>query len=191
MIERSQAEVVRRSRINMYLCCQGNKMNNAVVNIFALVAVAGILVGCGVGQVAKPESVSNKTWRLTSINGTLPTDMPRVTIEFKPISAEQGRVSGDAPCNYYFGGYKYKARGKTLSFTPMGSTMKTCPEPAMQQERDYLVGLERIKHMSMGNSTLVLKDDKGAMSLTYEVEEAEEVRKKGETARGGSPVTIK
>ncbi|MDP0561648.1 MAG: META domain-containing protein [Candidatus Endonucleobacter sp. (ex Gigantidas childressi)] len=181
---------VMRFRFESALYNKGTKMNNVVANIFSLIAVSGIVAGCSTsGHMVSPESVSNKTWVLTSSNGILSTDMPKVTIEFKPVNTEQGRVSGAGPCNHYFGGYKYKARGKTLTFTPMGSTMMSCPAPAMQRERDYLVGLEKISKMAMKDSVLVLKDDKGGVDLTFEVKESDmDIREKVDSAKGDSQI---
>jgi len=57
-----------------------------------------------------------------------------ITIEFK--SAE-GRFSGSAGCNSYGGGYELD-RDKLTIPGPIMSTMMACPEPVMDQEREYL-----------------------------------------------------
>ena len=61
-----------------------------------------------------------------------------ITIEFK--SAE-GRFGGSAGCNSYGSGYEVNQDKLTIP-GPIMSTMMACPEPVMNQEREYLSALE-------------------------------------------------
>ncbi|WP_263080489.1 META domain-containing protein [Endozoicomonas sp. Mp262] len=152
----------------------------------AIVATAGsLMVGCGTSQhVVKPEAVKDKTWVLTAMNGMVPVDSTRVTMEFKTVSPDQGRISGQGPCNRYFGGYKLD--GKSLAFTPMGSTMMACPTPIMQEEKDYLATFEKINQMTMNKNRLELKDRDGKYTLTYGLETGS-IKGRVESTSGGFP----
>lgn len=140
---------------------------------FFLVMVAGaVLYGCsstGKLKMVDPAKVENKSWVLVSMNGEPVTDA-RVTLEFSPTTPLQGRVSGRAQCNGYFGGYQVEEN--KISFTPMGATRMACPPPLMGQESEYLGAFPELDSLKIEDSSLVLKNSKGAPVLKYALESA-------------------
>lgn len=140
--------------------------------MLALVA-GGVLAGCSTmekGAVVSPESVEGKTWVLSSLNGEAPVNGSRVTLEFKPSDDREGRVSGRAPCNGYFGHYKVK--GSRLEFGRMGSTMMACKEPVMKQEMAYLSSFQKVENLMLEGDKLVLRSPSGTEMLTFMSETA-------------------
>ena len=151
-----------------------------------VVAMGSLIAGCGSSShLIKPEKVEDKTWVLTSVNGAPPVDSTRVTMSIKPVNSEQGRISGQGPCNRYFGGYKVEGK-KNISFTPMGSTMMACPSEMMQEEKDYLANFEKVNQMTMNKNMLVLKDSDGRVNMTYGLETGR-VKGRIESTSGGFP----
>ena len=57
------------------------------------------------------------------------------------FDSAEGKVTGSAGCNNYFGGYEINKNDLTI-IPPIGSTMMACPEPVMEQERGYLGVIE-------------------------------------------------
>ena len=161
-------------------------MRRLLTHTAVVIAVGSLVAGCGPSShLIKPDKVGDKTWVLTSVDGSSPVDSTRVTMEFKPVTPEQGRISGLGPCNRYFGGYKVEGK-KNLSFTPMGSTMMACPTDMMQEEKDYLANFEKVNQMSLNKNMLVLKDSNGQVSMTYSLETGH-VRGRVESTSGGFP----
>ena len=106
-------------------------------------------------------SLEDTLWELESYGnpGNL-TDIiedTEITIEF--ISAE-GKLRGSAGCNSYFGGYTI-SDGKITIDSPVGSTMKACPEPIMNQEVEYLAILQNVESYQIDDDKLeIISGDK-------------------------------
>ena len=87
-------------------------------------------------------TIEDTVWVLESYGepGNLKTILEdtEIIIEFK--SAE-GRFGGSAGCNSYGGGYEVDQDKLTIP-GPIMSTMMACPEPVMDQEREYLSAIE-------------------------------------------------
>ena len=150
-----------------------------------IISAVLLIVGCSTNNYKiSPEDMCNKTWVLSSINGNNPTDYVRVTIKLSPENTKQGRVSGRGYCNCYFGGYKVE--NKLLSFTQMGSTMMSCSNFFMQEERNYLIGLETANQITMKNNNLILKDTNNSICLIYKLE-SREVLGRVQPIKGGFP----
>ena len=138
-----------------------------------VLAAGGMLAACSTAQkpvVVTPDAVEGKTWVLSSLDGELPVDGTRVTLEFKPATETEGKVNGHGPCNGYFGGYSIQ--DKVVRFTPMGSTMMACAEPVMKQEMAYLSAFQKLDRMTMSGQTLMLSDSDGNRQLTFMSESA-------------------
>lgn len=145
-----------------------------------------LAVGCcsTAFQPTRTGKIKDRNWVLIAKNGITPADAPRITMELKPINANQGRISGLGPCNRYFGGYRIE--GKRLIFTPMGSTMMTCITPMMKEEREYLNAFEKASQMSISKNRLQLRDSEGRNVMTYGLETSL-VEGRIESIRGGFP----
>jgi heat shock protein HslJ/uncharacterized lipoprotein YbaY len=77
-------------------------------------------------------------WRAEDVAGGGIPDNARVTLRF----LAGGRAAGGSGCNRFTGVVRLSGEG--LSFGPLASTMKACPEALMTLERTFLDGLARV-----------------------------------------------
>ena len=166
-------------------------LNRSVV----ILTAGAILTGCSSMEKLTSidtDMVDNKTWVLTSINGNPVVSGSRVTMEIQPSMPDQGRISGKAPCNNYFGGYRI-ANNK-ISFTPLGATKMMCQMPAMNQEQKYLDAFPKLDSIEFKPDQLILKNSKGDEVLMYASESAVirgEIKPTSGNFPAGSEVIIK
>ncbi|OED43748.1 hypothetical protein ACH42_09320 [Endozoicomonas sp. (ex Bugula neritina AB1)] len=160
-----------------------------------LVAAGAVLCGCSAMNKqtqVDPELVKNKTWVLMSMNGQSASSESRVTIEFRPSLPDQGRISGRAQCNNYFGGYR--VADNKITFSSLGSTKMACPTNLMDKEKQYLDAFPMVDSLNIQDNELTLKQRNGSMNLTYVAETSvvsgELVTKKGYFP-AGSEIIIK
>lgn len=78
-------------------------------------------------------------WRIENIAGGGIIDDTHATLHF----LADGRLAGSATCNRILG--SYESSGKQLSIRPSGTTMMSCPEALMKQERKILNLLPTVK----------------------------------------------
>ncbi|MEO9876046.1 MAG: META domain-containing protein [Anderseniella sp.] len=69
-----------------------------------------------------------------------------------------GKVSGHAGCNRFF--TSYEQYGSKLKMAGIATTRKLCSEAAMNQEREWLAMLKRVRAIDLTHLTLVLYDTK-------------------------------
>lgn len=81
--------------------------------------------GCG-GAILPPETLANTSWSIIAIGGEAVSG-DRYALRF-----EQGRISGQAGCNRFSGGYSQD--GETLTAGPLAMTRMACPGPGMAHE---------------------------------------------------------
>jgi heat shock protein HslJ len=98
-----------------------------------------------------------KTWQLTSYG---PKDAMKPVGEGIEVTLrmdlKEGKVSGLAACNNYFGSIKDDA--EPYRFGQMGSTRKMCADEAVNQmETTFLSMLEKVQSMKIENNTLSLE----------------------------------
>jgi len=79
-----------------------------------------------------------------------------------------GRVSGNASCNNYFG--SAQINGDQLTIGQLGSTQMYCPEPAglMDQENSYLGNLQIAASFTIIGGRLEVRNDQGATVLVFQ-----------------------
>ncbi len=98
-----------------------------------------------------------KTWQLSSY-GPKDALMPvgegiEVTLR---MDLKEGKVSGLAACNNYFGSIKEDS--EPYRFGQMGSTRKMCADEAVNQmETTFLSMMEKVQSMKIENNTLLLE----------------------------------
>ena len=113
-----------------------------------------------------PEPLVGTTWTLDSF---FMTDAVSSVISGSTITAvfgEDGRVSGSAGCNNYFGAYT--VNGSSIAIGPLGSTRMYCGGPGiMQQESTYLALLGRTEGFSISGNRLSLADANGSTLLSF------------------------
>lgn len=73
----------------------------------------------------------------------------RVNISFDA----EGKVSGQAPCNRYFAGWKQN--GQQLSIDKIGATKMACP--LLQQEQAFFAQLTKVNNFEIRQTILLLK----------------------------------
>lgn len=87
-----------------------------------------------------------------------------------------GKFSGVAGCNNYIG--SYSTEGEKLTFAhPIGSTMKICPEPVMEQEQAYLQLLGQVSSYHIDDETLVLLNQVQQPVLKFGIQQPAELEK--------------
>lgn len=80
--------------------------------------------------VATPVPLEGPTWQYqNALPGTA------ITATFR-----DGRISGSSGCNEYSG--SFSVSGQAIAIGPLGTTTLTCPQPAQDQETQYLAALQ-------------------------------------------------
>lgn len=135
--------------------------------------VGSVLAACSSSThkqpvVVTPGVLGGQVWVMSSLNGELPVNGKRITLEFTPGTEAQGKVSGKGPCNGYFGGYQIE--NGAVSFGRIGSTMMACKEPVMKQEMAFHSTLPKMRQMVLDGHKLVLQDAEGKESITFMAE---------------------
>ena len=101
-------------------------------------------------------------WQLTELMGqALPATEPDITpyLQF----GDDGRVSGFAGCNQFTGAYQ--AEGLRLTFKPMATTRKACPDDAVEQQ--FLTTLQGVDNYSLNQSGLAFYKARTAAVLRF------------------------
>ncbi len=104
------------------------------------------------------------TWRLTSIDGRQALADVRVTAVF----GDDGRVTGSAGCNGYFGGAR--AEGAQISVGVLASTRMHCGDVVSCQELAYLSALPKAKAWRVVGTELRLGPDASVVTLVLRAE---------------------
>jgi heat shock protein HslJ len=119
--------------------------------------------------VAQPGELGGVTWLATGINngrggvesvvaGTEPTAV---------YDAAAGTVSGETGCNQFNG--PAVVDGTAITIGPLVSTRMACVEEAANaQEAAYVAALEASTTWEVRGSTLELRDDSGALQVSFE-----------------------
>jgi heat shock protein HslJ len=131
----------------------------------AVVLLVAVLAGCASGTADTPPSPSpvpapaevlpGEDWVL--LDAPAAPDAPRfaVTLRF-----EDGRVSGKAPVNTYFGPAAFAGEGLTLG--PLARTEMAGPPAAMAAEEAYVAALSEVSTWQVGDGMLMLGTQQGA-----------------------------
>lgn len=126
----------------------------AVALVLGLVVVAG---GVALAQSAPApgDALAGSEWRPTEIQAEAIDEATAIYIRF----AGEGKVSGLSGCNRFFGSYKSEAA--SLTFSPLATTRKACPEPLMKLETRFLSTLEATRTFERDKTRLVLRNEAG------------------------------
>ena len=138
--------------------------NTIKLLVFLFLAGALWLAACATGA----EALEDKTWVLESYGepNSLNTVLEDTEITATFDSAE-GKISGSAGCNHYFGGYEVS--GNKLSFPgPIASTEMWCGEEIGEQERQYLSALTDSESYKIEGDKLTINC--GQQVLVFELE---------------------
>ncbi|EKE70592.1 META domain-containing protein [Gallaecimonas xiamenensis] len=105
-------------------------------------------------------ALTGKEWRVEDINGKGILDGSHVSLNF----GDDGRVTGSASCNNFFGSYQFSA-GK-LELGGLASTQKACVPALMDQEYHFLQTLQQASHFDFtAQGALVLSSSEGGTIL--------------------------
>jgi putative lipoprotein len=89
-------------------------------------------------------------WLLEDLGGRGVIDNLQTKLKFD----SQGRISGLAGCNQYFG--QYKLNGGNLKISNIASTRKACSEAVANQESLFLNALERAYQIRIDGPYLLI-----------------------------------
>ena len=108
------------------------------------------------------QALTESIWVLTELNGQAPLPGTTITAEF----SEDGKVGGSAGCNNY--NTTYSVNGNEIEFGEhAATTMMACPDPIMQQERDYLAVLMNTATFEIKDDGLILYDSDGTTLAVF------------------------
>lgn len=119
---------------------------------------------------AVSQELAGSSWLATFVN----TDMNEGVVSSSSIQAAQqtltfeadGKLSGNAGCNNYFG--NYEVDGNKLTISQIGSTKMFCGDGLMESETSFLVALEQSASYKINGNALQINNSEGnlLMSLT-------------------------
>ena len=115
-----------------------------------------LLSGCQVDPTAALDSVTGPVWVVQTLDGA--AFPAAATLRFSP----DGRVSGKAPCNRYFGAVKFT--GPDVTIGPLASTKMSCE--VLEDETRYLLALAAMTQVETSLGLLILRDASGR-ELTF------------------------
>ncbi len=112
------------------------------------------------------------TWTATGINNGSGGVVSLVAnSQVTAVFGEDGTVSGSGGCNTYMG--EYRVDGSAMSIGPLASTRMACAEAegVDAQEVQFLAAMERTSQHRIDGTTLELRDDAGALQVSFQVSE--------------------
>ncbi|MEY2847314.1 MAG: hypothetical protein RL076_2860 [Chloroflexota bacterium] len=138
--------------------------------IFLLILVGATLMACS--STNSPAAASWDTqmgttsWQLMQLGETSVAD-DAVTIEL--IRDDQGGLSfnGQGFCNNYSTLITVNNTTNTVTLGSVASTRRMCPDPQMQQERDYFAALEATTNITITADKLIFASAQGQALLTF------------------------
>lgn len=106
------------------------------------------------------------TWTLDSFYTADAVSSVIDGITITAVFDNDGRVTGSAGCNDYFG--SYTLAGNSLSIHSIGSTKMNCPgRGIMLQEQTYLASLSKAAGYTINGNRMILSDAEGTTLLSF------------------------
>lgn len=122
---------------------QGKKMEGAERNKYILT------------KANAETPIENKRWVLTSLNGEDIAYNPNEPSAHFILNSLENRASGSLGCNRFFGNYTV-AKGDSLSFSKLGTTMMACADMRIEDQMKKI--LERVSSYALLNDTTLRFD---------------------------------
>ena len=139
--------------------CNDGMGNRTYPDEVKLLIGGEVIMGCGGDPLIDENLVQETDWTVASIGGRPVPGTRRPTVSFA-----DGRVSGNAGCNSFGGGYKVE-RG-ALTASRVISTRMACLGPGiMQAERKFLSILAGPARITLDGNRLILKAAAGTAIL--------------------------
>ena len=112
-----------------------------------------------------PASLSGTRWNVISYNNGKQAVVGLFEGSEISLNFADNRVSGNAGCNNYTGGYE--ASGGALKVGGLATTFKLChkPDGVMEQEQKYLTALQSAATYEIRGDMLTIRDGGGAMQV--------------------------
>ena len=118
---------------------------------FVILALVLLISACRGDETLRAYGAADRVWTLTELDGK--RFAARAIIEFP----EEGRISGQAPCNRYFADltvpYPWFEAG------PIGATKMACPD--LDAEAQFFKALDAMSLSEVLNNTLILSTPEG------------------------------
>jgi heat shock protein HslJ len=112
-------------------------------------------------------SLEGFPWYLVSYTTeTGETVTAKTFVDNPKLQLSEGKVSGNATCNRFFG--TYVLEDNELSIQPGGTMLMTCPNEFMPQEQRFLTALEQVTSYQITNAQLRLLDTDENILLTFD-----------------------
>ena len=139
-------------------------LNRVVKTLPCAAVIAFSLAACSLVEDVTDlmaERLYGRTWIAEEVAGQPVTG----GIEPSLVVESDGKVSGHAGCNGYFGSVIID--GEAMSFGNLGATRMACAEPAMSQEGRLLRALDRTRGYRLLEGNLVLLDGAGSPLIRF------------------------
>ncbi len=134
------------------------------ISLFILsVSFSFVLLSCGSSNNSKHilnSPFENTKWILYNMDGKEFISENQSYIVFNTIDS---KVTGAAACNNFFG--KFKKSGSSLTFEPLASTKKACPE--LEKETSFMKAIEKTASYKISGNKLSLSDLNGNVILVF------------------------
>lgn len=143
-------------------------VHTKLTTLLSVLLLAVLGAGCassGSGDDVTPDSsIVGPTWRLQAFGDD--DDMPSVrSAGITALFGADGRVTGNAGCNNYFG--SYEAGREVLAISQVGATKMACGETATRHEISFLDALGAVRSWDRDGDELELEDASGATILSF------------------------
>lgn len=131
--------------------------------VFLTIGSLAVIALGACAQSASSQSITGNFWLLNELNGKSLIEGTTITAQFD----DAGRVAGTSGCNNY--NTTYEVNGNQLTFgEPAAMTMMACPEPIMEQEREYMNVLADTTTFDNSGDELIFKDNEGVELARFE-----------------------
>lgn len=130
---------------------------------FGLIVAIALLGGCATAGRsdggAPSRSFAGTHWTIASLNGAPPAAARKTAITF-----DTDRISGNAGCNSFGGGYS--VAGSVMTVTQVISTKMACMGAGMDQEDTFFKILATPMTIAWkDDGSVILSDDAGSVTL--------------------------
>lgn len=122
-----------------------------------------LMMSCSSSNVPKQSAKTNfenTKWILFQMDGKEFSSENQTYIQFNSIDS---KVNGSAACNNFFG--TYKKNGSSLTFNPLASTKKACPE--MEKETSFMNTLQNTAYFKIKGNVMTITDSNGKVILVF------------------------
>ena len=117
--------------------------------------VCALLACVATGGSSRGFDPTGTAWRAAEIGGRAVADPVQSTLVFE----DGDRVRGNTGCNSFQG--SITRRGPFLSFGPLATTRRACPEAIMDQEQRFMAALDATRLFERSGPLLLLLGEDG------------------------------